>query len=54
VGDVGVEAAQDRLGGGGAEPDGGGVLQHQVVILLDQLPVKTREIASDAAFNRSG
>src|SRR6185437_10408102 len=35
---VGVEAAQDGLGGGGAEPDGRGVLHHQVVLLLDQLP----------------
>jgi hypothetical protein len=33
------EAAQDRLGLGGAEADGRNVLDHLVVLLADQLPV---------------
>ena len=32
------EPAQDRLGGGGAVTDGGGVLDQLVVLLLDEVP----------------
>jgi hypothetical protein len=32
------EAAQDRLGGGGPDPDGGPVADHHVVLLADQAP----------------
>ncbi len=39
VGGVGLhESAQDRLGGRGARPEGGGVLDHLVVLLGDALP----------------
>src|SRR5664280_984381 len=38
VGGVAGEAAQDRLGGGGAGADRGGVFDHLVVLLGDQLP----------------
>jgi hypothetical protein len=38
VGGGAGEAGQDRLGGGGAVPDRGGVLDYLVVVLLDQVP----------------
>jgi hypothetical protein len=38
VGGLGGEPAQQRLGGGGAQPDRGRVLHHQVVVVLDDVP----------------
>jgi hypothetical protein len=38
VGGVAGEAAQDGVGRGGPDTDGGGELDHLVVVLLDQVP----------------
>jgi hypothetical protein len=48
------EPGQDGLGAGGAVLDRGGVLDDLVVVVADQVPAVTGEIASDAAFNRLG
>jgi len=48
------EAPQHLLGLGCAQAQRRGVLDHLVVVAGDQVPVETREIASDAAFTQLG
>jgi hypothetical protein len=51
LGTAAGEAAQHLVGLGGLEPQRGRVLDHLVVLAGDQVPVETREVASDAAFS---